>query len=273
MDTGLRHSGYTGETLRIEISPDANATAAAAGHGDQGCVDVTTYPVDDLVGHTDGLIVTPPCTDWTGAGSGLGMAGNTGPLILEALRWALLLRPPWTVWECTPDRPVRARFERDAAVLQRAGYSTWTGVLNAHDYGVPSTRRRQILIARADGRPVRAPAPTVRRSMADALGWDGAVLVSNYGTGGDAARRGRRAMEQPAFTMTGKCCRNRWEWPDGRTRNLTPAEAGVLQSFPEDYPWQGGSTSVQQQIGDAVPPLLAAAIFDDLIADTKERAA
>lgn len=272
MDTGLRMAGYAGEIRGFDTSADACATARAAGHTRE-CVDVTTYPVEKLVGLVDGLIVTPPCTDWTGAGNGLGMAGTTGPLILEALRWTLLLRPPWTVWECTPDRPVRARFESDAAVLERAGYSTWTGVLNAHDYGVPSTRRRQILIARRDGGRAHPPTPTVRRHMADALGWDGAVLVSNYGTGGDASRRGRRTMDQPAFTMTGKCCRNRWEWPDGRARNLTPAEAGALQSFPADYPWQGGSTSVQQQIGDAVPPRLAAEIFRDLIADTKERAA
>ena len=68
-------------------------------------------------------------------------------------------------------------------------------------------------------------------------------------------------MHLPAFTMTGKCGRNRWEWPDGTTRNLTVAEAGVLQSFPRDYPWRGGSISQQQQVGDAIPPRLAAAVL------------
>lgn len=83
------------------------------------------------------------------------------------------------------------------------------------------------------------------------------TVVSNYGTGGDPKARGRRHHDAPAATVTGKVSRNRVV--DRETGEDLPrftfAEAGVLQTFPVSYPWRGNDVS--QQIGNAVPPLLA----------------
>ena len=42
-----------------------------------------------------------------------------------------------------------------------------------------------------------------------------------------------------------------------QNRALTPRELARLQTFPDDFVFYGTSINIQQQIGNAVPPLLA----------------
>lgn len=73
---------------------------------------------------------------------------------------------------------------------------------------------------------------------------------------------GRLAWDRPAITIT-HYARNpasgRYVHPE-QDRGLTMREAALLQSFPKGFEFCGGFDSVFKQIGEAVPPLFAAAV-------------
>ncbi|GAA1414163.1 hypothetical protein GCM10009601_01490 [Streptomyces thermospinosisporus] len=87
------------------------------------------------------------------------------------------------------------------------------------------------------------------------------LVRSNYGSSGNPGRRGVRTDRQPAATVTGRISRfvvfehlNEKIVREGARFSMN--EAGMLQSFPPDYPWSG--TAQAQQVGNAVPPLFGA---------------
>ncbi len=204
-------------------------------------------------------------------------------LVLEPLRWALkaldIGRPYHAiVLEQVP--AVMPVWKAVAGILEDRGYKTDRGVLHAERFGVPQTRRRAILVARWDT-DVALPRESHRAyhkgrrrdegdlslkpwvSMREALGRsDSFEVISNYGTGGDPANRGRRRWWEPAATVTSKVFRNKIVSPDGTVSRLTEEEAGLLQTFPRNYPWRGRDTA--KQIGNAIPPLLARRVLECL---------
>ncbi|ALE76427.1 DNA methylase [Pseudonocardia sp. EC080625-04] len=203
-------------------------------------------------------------------------------LVLEPLRWVIEAMDQERQYEAIVLEQVPAVlpvWEAMAEALERVGnYRTATGILRTEQFGVPQTRRRAILMARLGEQPA-LPTPTHRpyrrgvdRDQGDPrlLPWEtmGRTLdrpqpfevVSNYGTGGDPKDRGRRRFDEPAATVTGKIRRNRITGR-GATRGerFTEYEAGMLQTFPHDYPWSGND--VGQQVGNAIPPRLAAHVL------------
>lgn len=78
---------------------------------------------------------------------------------------------------------------------------------------------------------------------------------------------GRMGWDRPAPTLTTGCTntsRGRFAHPE-QDRAITPREALFLQSFPPDAVLEGGAESIASQIGNALPPKLAARIGSAVI--------
>ncbi|MER6131501.1 DNA cytosine methyltransferase [Streptomyces sp. NPDC001815] len=235
---GLRSMGV--REVGIEIDASVCVTRAAAGHATLRA-DVAAYPTAPLRGKVTGLIGSPPCQTFSAAGLRAGnddlplchqalddlARGNdtraalreacTDPrslLVVEPLRYALDLRPEWIALEEVP--AVLPLFEHTARHLSAAGYSTWTGILNAADFGLAQTRRRAFLIA-SRTRPALPPEPTHAdggtpddlfgdglppwRTMGDVLGCPPGIVHTrgNHTTGGS-----RFPTTGPSWAITGR---------------------------------------------------------------------
>lgn len=232
---GLREFG-------VELDPWACATRVAAGHATVRA-DATRLPLHRMAGKLKGLIASPPCGTFSAAGKGEGIddipllhdalddlaairdtrerlaaacSDPRTPLVVEPLRYAMAIRPEWIALEQVP--AVLPLWTHIARILERLGYSTWTGILNAADYGVPQTRRRAILIA-SRVRHVDMPEPThydPRKglrlwgtpwvSMAEALGWDGRLAAGVVNTRGERTTPGGNEFSPagPSWALTEK---------------------------------------------------------------------
>ena len=101
---------------------------------------------------------------------------------------------------------------------------------------------------------------------------------SRWLRGSNQANAAIRGPHEPAPTMLFGHCSNDVSWypteedakprqpmssaeRDGVAVRVTVQEAGVLQSFRPDYPWQGTRTKQYEQVGNAVPPLMAARVL------------
>lgn len=285
LQLGLREVG-------LELDHAACRTRLGAGHATIR-TDVTAYPTWPFRGRR-GSIASPVCPSYSKAGKGHGVTDlplvhqciddlangidsraklgaecldERSMLTAEPMRWFYDLRPEWICMEQVP--AVMPLWEHYARALRGWGYSVDAGVLNAADYGLPQVRKRAILIA-SRVREVLLPPPThgrpglpAHRTMAEAIGWGYTRRAAPTVTGGGTYTGGPEPFGNGTRQAMRKAMLRPGEWAPRSVEHLRPtiAESAVLQGFPADYPFFGGTGQRAQQVGNAIAVPVAAAVL------------
>jgi DNA (cytosine-5)-methyltransferase 1 len=199
------------------------------------------------------------------------------------------LQPDFVVGENVPG----LRYMQQGAVerkivedFRKAGYNMQVAILCAADYGVPQKRHRLIFIGNRISKLNYYPLPlidpskykTVKDAISDLMNLPDNEAINHSRTKHDARMVQRMAQvkqgegiskkykdsyrrlwwHRPAITVKANhgagCIHPR------RNRVITAREMARLQSFDDDFIFEGSKTAQQMQIGNAVPPLLAKAI-------------
>jgi DNA (cytosine-5)-methyltransferase 1 len=183
--------------------------------------------------------------------------------------------------------------------FEKLGYEVKCKVLNSADYGVPQIRKRIIFIGSKIENNILFPnvSHTTYKTVKEALddlpslkSGDNSSLLNhkamNHTTqmlnkmsfikdggdrteipssirpkSGDVRKYIKYDSDRPSVTVTGDM---RKIFHYSQNRALTVRELARLQTFPDNFEFKGNSISQQQQVGNAVPPLMAEAIANNI---------
>lgn len=214
----------------------------------------------------DMIIGGPPCQDFSSAGK-RDEEGGRGNLTVCYARIVSTVRPEWFVME-NVERILKTQKLQDAlAIFKTAGYGVTYTVLNAALCGVPQKRKRFVMIGKLGAQDgfmedaLKENLADHEMSVAEYFG-DKLKIKFYYRHPRSYARRGVFSTSEPSATIRGV---NR-PMPKGYKlhpgdpvdtlegiRPLTSLERSMIQTFPEDFDFDGTKTNIEQMIGNAVP--------------------
>ena len=239
------------------------------------------YPLKLDIGfdypHAEIVIGGPPCQPFSVGGNQKGIedARDGFPIFIDAVK---NLKPKVFMFENVRGLLYTNKWYFDLVLseLRKLGYIIDFKLLNAVNYGIPQNRERLFVFGHRA--KFHFPKPIQRKvTVGEAIGdimfttppeskyftasMD--TYVAKYEKASSCINPRDLYSDKPARTLT---CRNlagatgdmqRVRLKDGRRRRLLHKEAARLQSFPDWFEFSGNETQRFNQIGNAVPPLLA----------------
>lgn len=229
------------------------------------------YPEADIV------IGGPPCQPFSVGGHQRGMedARDGFPIFIDAVK---RLQPKVFLFENVRGLLYSNKwyFELIVEEFAKLGYLVDYKLLNAVDHGVPQNRERLFVVGHRSSFTFPAKEKhkvTVGEAIGDLmhttppeskfLNATMDAYVAKYEKASHCINPRDLYADRPARTLT---CRNlagatgdmhRVRLKDGRRRRVLVREAARLQSFPDHFEFKGNETQQFNQIGNAVPPMLA----------------
>lgn len=225
----------------------------------------------------DIIIGGPPCQDFSSAGhrdESLGRAQLTSSfteIIAE-------LKPKYFLMENVPRIQKSSVFPKVLKEFKELGYGLTYTVLDASRCGAPQARKRFVLIGELDGKDdfllkelvegMSKKQMTLHDYFGDSLGFEHYFRVPR-----SYQRRGIFSIYEPSMTIRGvdRPLPSGYPGHPGDTatlssaiRTLTVKERSLIQTFPEDFEFEGSKTTLNQLIGNAVPVKLAEYIASKL---------
>jgi DNA (cytosine-5)-methyltransferase 1 len=269
---GFEANGFA--TLGFEMDADASATYR---NNLLGYCEQVKLNVDTPLPAAKVIIGGPPCQPFSVGGNQLGLndSRNGFPIFISAVE---RLDPDIWMFENVRGLFYQNRWYLDETIqlLEDLGYVVETKLLNAVQSGVPQNRERVVVVGHRGefkypdkkSRPVTAgealgelasTCPPESKFLTPSMD----AYVARYEKASKCINPRDLRLDRPARTIT---CRNlagatgdmmRVCLPDGRRRRMLEREGARLQSFPDWFEFVGTETTRFDQIGNAVPPLLA----------------